>query len=233
MKMASHRLFALALLPFLSLGSGCAGGGPDLRGPEGPALMAAYSGDWVLCSEASENLGEKLRDALRNSPGDLPPGMTGGRRVPVSGGGRRGGGMRGGMGGTQIDPEAMRAAMNALRLLARVPRDLTLTLQSDRFTLTESGSGLTEVTSVTSLALDAEKEDLIQAGVRILGSAKWKKEGVELTREIEPAGSLEDTFILNDDGSLTLRREVSLRGRSVNGTLVFRKGGQARRDSGG
>jgi hypothetical protein len=109
--------------------------------------------------------------------------------------------------------------MDALRSLATVPRDITLTLQPDRFILVEPGS------SVTSVALDAEKEDLIQAGLKVLGSAKWKKEGVELTREFEPAGSLKDTFSLKEDGALALQREVNLRGRSVKGTLIFRRNG--------
>lgn len=125
--------------------------------------------------------------------------------------------MRGGMGGTQIDPEAMRAAMGAIRSLATVPQELTLTLLPDRFTLAESASNF------ISVGLDAEKEDFIQAGVKILGSAKWKKEGVELTREADPAGAIKDTFSLTADGDLVLQREVDLRSRSVKGTLVYRR----------
>ncbi len=64
--------------------SGCAGSGPDLRGPEGPGLMAAYSGDWILLPTESDDLNAKVRDAMRG------PGAGG-----VSMGGRPGSGERG------------------------------------------------------------------------------------------------------------------------------------------
>ncbi|MFC1791350.1 hypothetical protein ACFL0I_02650, partial [Gemmatimonadota bacterium] len=69
-----------------------AGPGPDLNGPQGPSLMAAYSGDWVLVRTESDDLAEKIREA-QNTRGMITPG-TGSAGAGRSGGrGRGGGGM--------------------------------------------------------------------------------------------------------------------------------------------
>ena len=123
----------------------------------------------------------------------------------------------GGRGGTPMDPEAMRAALEALRTVSQVPREFTFTLQPDRVALTEGGS------IVTVIPLGARNEDLIQGGVKVLGSAQWMKDGVMLTREFDPTGVIKDTFSLSDEGNLHLRREVEYLGVSVQGTLAYRR----------
>ena len=81
----------LAALPTIG---GCASGGPDLNGPEGPGLLAAYTGDWILIPAESEDLNAKMRDAERRPAGG--GGMAGGRP-----GGAGGGFSVGGSGGQQ------------------------------------------------------------------------------------------------------------------------------------
>ena len=117
--------------------------------------------------------------------------------------------------------EAMRAAMNALRSLSTVPQELSLTLQPDQVALAEAGS------NVTVVSLDTGKEDLIQVGVRILASAKWKKDGIEINRELDPRGAIKDTFSLSEAGELVLKREVDMIGRTVKGTLVYHRRGSS------
>ena len=135
----------------LALLAGCAGSGPDLKGPEGPSIMAAYSGDWVLDPTESDDLERKMREAMRLSPGGGTPGLMGsggaGRR---GGGGMPGGGIRGGgggmpgtMGGNQMDLEVRRAAMEAIREMAQAPTEFSLALQPETVAITPStGRGL-------------------------------------------------------------------------------------------
>ena len=123
--------------------------------------------------------------------------------------------MQGGMAGSQMDPEAMRAAMDLLRGMARAPTELSLTLRPETVTLAESA------TSITVLNLGAEKEDLFQGGAKLLGTAKWTKDGIELKREMEMGGGIKDSFSLNESGALVLRREIDLMRQSVKGDLVY------------
>lgn len=210
-----------ALLPGIPFLLGCAGAGPDLNGPEGPNLMAAYSGDWVLDPAQSDDLDQELRASMRRSGGDLPGGGMTGRRPGgtggggAGGGGGRGGGMQGGMGGSQMDPEAMRAAMDLLRGMARAPRELNLTLRPGTVTLAENAA------AITVLNLGAEKEDIFQGGAKLLGTARWTKAGIEIKRELEMGGGIKDSFSLNESGSLVLRREVDMMRQSVKGELVY------------
>ena len=114
-----------------------------------------------------------------------------------------------------MDPEAMRAAMDLLRGMARAPTELSLTLRPETVTLAESA------TSITVLNLGAEKEDLFQGGAKLLGTAKWTKDGIELKREMEMGGGIKDSFSLNESGALVLRREIDLMRQSVKGELVY------------
>lgn len=71
-----------AILPSFFLvsifGIGCAGGpGPDLAGPDGPAIMEAFSGTWFLVPEESETFAEKSEGAM-SATGGRRPGNPGG-----------------------------------------------------------------------------------------------------------------------------------------------------------
>jgi hypothetical protein len=204
--------------------SGCAGAGPDLKGPEGPSVMAAYSGEWILVPTASDNLNAKVRDAMRGpgagggAMGGRPGG--GGAGLPGEGGlgGRRGGsGMGGGMSGNGVDPEQMRQSMDAMRRMAQVPAEISLALQPETVALTEDSG------SVLILTLGVEKERTVQGGVILLGSAKWTKDGIEIKRETEMGPGVKDKISLDETGRLIIKRDVDLMGRSVDGTLVYQR----------
>lgn len=212
--------------------SGCASAGPDLQGPDGPRLMSAYSGDWVLDPGQSDDLNRKLQEGMRG-PGSGPGGgmtggrpgggMTGGRpggggMVPGgSGGGRPGGGVRGGMPGGNMDPEEMRRSMEAIRSLSRAPTEVSLVLKPESVTITQ------EAADVLVLTLGAEKERFIQGGATLMGEAKWTKKGIEISRTLDAGPGIQDKFHIDDQGNLILEREIDLMGRSVKGTLLYRK----------
>lgn len=105
--------------------------------------------------------------------------------------------------------------MELLREIARTPAELSLTLRPESVTLTESA------TAITVLNLGAEKKDLFQGGAKLLGTARWTKDGIEIKREIEMGAAIKDRFSLNESGALVLTREVDLMMQSVKGDLVY------------
>jgi hypothetical protein len=121
------------------------------------------------------------------------------------------------MGGMTMDPEAMRASMEALRQMSAVPEEISLFLQVETVTFA------TDAANILVLTLDAAKEEVLQGNATVLGTAKWKKEGLEIKRETEMGGSVKDLISVDDDGKLIVQREVDLMGRNVDGTLVFRR----------
>ncbi len=193
----------------------CASVGPDLNGPEGPSLMAAYSGIWTLVPEESEDLNRKLFNSVEDAAAGRGGGGTSGRRGGMSGGMAGGGGRRGG--GGQMDPEEMRRSMEVIRRMAEVPRRLILDLEPEAVTLTEGGSG------ALVLPLGAGREDILQDGVTLFGSAKWTEKGIEISRELRQGGGVRDKISINEAGDLILVREIDLMGRGVDGTLVYRR----------
>lgn len=225
--MVSSRWVHAALTLVLVHGlSGCAGTGPDLQGPEGPRLMAAYSGDWVLDPTRSEDLNRKLEEGMRGpgsgmTAGRPGGGMTGGRPgggMPP-GGGRPGGGMRGGMPGGNMDPEEMRRSMEAIRSLSRVPAEISLVLKPETVTFTQDAANL------LILTFGSESERFVQGGATLLGQAKWTKTGLEISRTLDAGPGINDKLRIDEQGSLLLEREVDLMGRSIKGTLLYRKKG--------
>jgi hypothetical protein len=221
-------LFSHLLIVFVvSALYACAGAGPDLRGPEGPGLMAAFSGEWVLVLDESEDLNEKMRGAMRDPSAGMPGGgMTGGRtgrggmgggRPGGMGGGRGGGGMRGGGGGMTMDPEEMRAAMDALRQISAVPDEMVLTLQVETVTLA------TDAANILVLTLGANEEEIGYGPATLFGTARWKKDGLEIERETEMGSGVKDVISVDQDGKLIVKREVDLMNRNVKGTLVYQR----------
>jgi hypothetical protein len=211
-----------ALLSLAAL-QGCASAGPDLSGPEGPGIMAAYSGDWVLVPSESEDLNGKLRDSMRETASGMPGGrgggggMSGGRPGGGGGGMPPGGGTRGGMPGGGRDPEEMRQAVEVIRGMAQVPGEFSLTLKPETVSFTQdAGNGFL-------LSLGAESERILQGGATILGKAKWTKDGVEIQRGLELGPGIKDKISLNDEGKLILKREIELMGGAVKGTLVYQR----------
>jgi len=184
--MLSTRSFlaGAALLSFTIL-MGCASAGPDLNGPDGPDFMVAYSGDWVFLPSESEDLNGKMRDSMRGPAGEAGGGgMAGGRPGGGGGGMTGGGGMRGGMpgggrgggiAGAGMDPEEMRRSMEAIRNMAVVPGEVSLTLRPETVTFTQNAA------AVIVLTLGAEKEEILQGGVMFGATAKWAKSGIEIT----------------------------------------------------
>jgi hypothetical protein len=212
---------------------GCAGAGPDLNGLDGPGYMAAFSGDWVLVPSESEDLNGKMRDSMRDPTGRAGGGgMTGGR--PGGGGmtgdggmrgGMSGGGRRGGMPGSGMDPEEMRRSMEAIRGMARAPREVSLTLRPETVTFTQNA------TTVLVLTLGAGREKVLQGETTFFATAKWTKNGIEINREVEMGGGVRDEVSVNEDGNLVLKREIDLLGRNVKGTLVYHRKFKAPQDS--
>ena len=193
---------------------GCASVGPDLNGPDGPTLMAAYSGDWVLVPEESEDLNRKVFNSIE----DAVSGRGGGGRPGGGGGsGRRGGmddggGMRGGM-----DPEEMRRSMEVIRGTAEVPGELFLNLRPEAVTLIEeAGNALVLTFGVTG-------EEIQRGGVTLLTTVKWAEKGIEIRRELRQGGAVWDQISLNENGNLVLEREIDLLGQRVTGTLVYQR----------
>jgi len=193
---------------------GCASAGPDLNGPDGPTLIAAYSGDWVLVPEESEDLNRKVFNSIE----DAVSGRGGGGRPGGGGGsGRRGGtddrgGMRGGM-----DPEEMRRSMEVIGGMAEVPGELFLILRPEAVTLIEgAGNALVLTFGVTG-------EEIQRGGVTLLTTAKWAEKGIEIRRELRQGGAVIDQISLNENGDIVLEREIDLLGQRVAGTLVYQR----------
>ena len=222
-----RRPILLAVGVLLSVSAlGCASAGPDLRGPEGPNLMAAYSGDWILDPELSEDLDGKMRESMRvfgePGAGGMTGGRSGGGRGGMTGGGGRGGmrpggGLRGGMPGEGMDREEMRRSMEAIRGLARVPAELSITLQPEMVTLAQG------VGNITSLTLGAREEKLRVGEATLEATARWTQEGIEINREMEMGGGIRDRIGLDESGNLIVKREVDLMSQSEKGTLVYRR----------
>ncbi len=226
--MLSTRSLSVGTVLFpLTILLGCASAGPDLNGPDGPDFMAAYSGDWVLLPSESEDLNGKMRDSMRGSAGASGGGrMTGGRSGGGGGGMTGGGGMRGGrpggsrgggMAGGDMDPEEMRRSMEAIRNMASVPGEVSLTLRPETVTFTQNDA------AALVLTLGAGKEEIRQGGVMFEASAKWTKSGLKIDREMEIGGGVEDKVSVNEEGNLVFNREINLMGRTVKGILVYQR----------
>ena len=111
----------------------------------------------------------------------------------------------------------MRRSMEAIRGLAQAPAELTLVLRPENVTLTEDAKNL------LILTLGADKERIVQGGAALLSAAKWTKDGVAIERESEVGGGIKDKISLNEAGDLVLEREIDLMGRSVKGTMIYRR----------
>ncbi len=214
-----------AVAVLLTVCTGCASAGPDLNGPEGPAIMSSYSGDWVLDRAASEDLDQKMRESMRGGSGGpgfggMGGGRPGGGRGGMPGAGGMGGGRPGGGGGMMggdMDPEEMMRAMEAIRSMAQPPEDVSLVLRPGSVTLTEASA------TVLMLTFGAERETVVQGQARLLASAKWLKKGIEIKREMERGGGVKDQFSLDEEGNLVLEREIDLMAGSVRGKLLYRR----------
>lgn len=215
----------LSAAGFLSL-MACGSAGPDLRGPQGPGLMSAYSGEWQLLRLESDNLREKMSDA-RGAPGGAQGGMPRGRGgggmtgVRPGGGGMPGGGRGGARGGTLsgLSPEEMRAALAGVRALAAVPDEMTITLDVEAVTLASLNQAL------LSLTLNAEEAQRLHQGeVEFSAWAKWTKKGIEIERETAEGFAVRDELSIDEMGRLVMKREVLLMSRSVEAKLVYGKG---------
>jgi hypothetical protein len=116
-----------------------------------------------------------------------------------------------------MDPEEMRRSMEAIRGMAMVPGEVSLTLRPERVTFTQ------DATTVLVLTLGAEKEKTFQGGATFFATAKWTKSGLDINREMEMGGGVKDKVSVNEDGNLVLKREIDLMGRNVKGTLVYQR----------
>ena len=116
-----------------------------------------------------------------------------------------------------MDPELRRVAMESLRELAQAPGEFSLTLRPETVALTpQDGTPLL-------LTIGADEDKVILAGASVMGTARWTKNGIEIKREIELGGGVEDQIRLDEEGNLILRREVHLLGGGVEGTLLYRR----------
>lgn len=116
-----------------------------------------------------------------------------------------------------MDPEEMRRAMEAMRELAQAPGEISLVLRPETVGLTENAA------DALSLTFGADKEEILQAGATLWGSARWTKEGIEIKREMEMRGGVKDLLDLDEEGNLVLEREIDLMGRTVKGTLLYQR----------
>ena len=122
------------------------------------------------------------------------------------------------MGGT-VDPEEMRRAMQETRRIARTSRRVRLVLNPTGATLAQDS-----VPPLT-LALEAEPTSVFDGQGEIRASAKWTSSGLEIQREIPNGGEISDTYTLDEEGQLVLRREVRMmRGQNeIRVRTVYRK----------
>jgi len=126
----------------------------------------------------------------------------------------------GGMGGTQMDPELMRATMDALRTIAEVPAEISLLLREETVTFA------TDAAYVLVLELGADEVEVLQGNATLFGSARWKKEGLEIEREAEMGAGVKDKISVDEAGRLIIEREIDLMARGVDGTLVYARKNQ-------
>ena len=83
--------------------------------------MAAFSGDWELVPEESQDLESRMREGMSGGmAGGMRPG-GGGRRGGAAGGARGG---AGGMRGQRMDPEEMARAREQMRMMATPARQI-------------------------------------------------------------------------------------------------------------
>jgi hypothetical protein len=129
-----------------------------------------------------------------------------------------GGGRPGGMTGSQMDPEAMRAAMDVLRQLSQVPEEFSLNLREDAVLLIHDGM------NAFGLTLGADEAEFYQGGATILGTARWRKDGLEIKRELDMGGGVKDKIRVDETGTMIVEREIDLPRGSVKGTLVYKRG---------
>ena len=73
------------------------------------------------------------------------------------------------------------------------------------------------------MTLGADKEKAFLSGATVMETAKWTKSGIEIKREIELGGGVEDQLTLDDQGNLVLKREIQFRGGAAKGILVYRR----------
>ncbi len=205
----------------LALAACASGPGPDLHGPGGASLMAAYSGNWVLLRTESDDLAAKMRGPAGGRGGLQPGGgMLGGRRGGGVTGGRPGvGGMGGGFPGGG-DPEEMRQAMQSMQVLSQAPEEMQLLLHADSVTIAEEEPR----TIMVSLGLGAEEEEIHQAQATFFARAQWTDKGLEINRKVDGGGGVKDKMSLDSNGRLIVKREIQnpIFGK-VEGTLIYRK----------
>ncbi len=200
------RLAGFVLL--LTTLTGCATRpGPDLMGPQGPDIMAAYSGDWVLLSSESDNMAEKMLEAMAAPRGGAPGGRPAGRTA----GGRSSRGTAAGM-----DSQQMQQALATVRVLAEVPMAMKLILAPQEATLVPARA------QAMTLALGAREQRIQQGRATFLATARWTEKGLVIQRAGETAGRVKDEIAVDDQGRLVMIREISLPGRgTVRGTLRY------------
>jgi hypothetical protein len=208
------------LLASIALTYGCGGGaGVDLSGPEGPGVMAAYSGDWELVPDESQSLEERMREGMS---GGMPRGgmrpSGGGRRGGAGGGARDG---AGGMGGQRMDPEEMQRMREQMWSLAAPARELGLSLTETSTTLLADGS------PPLVLTLGADPSVAMSGAGEIRATARWTSRGLEVSRAIPNGPEIEDRYTIDDEGLLIVRREIEMmQGRTgFDLRLVYRKAG--------
>ena len=106
--------------------------------------------------------------------------------------------------------------MQATQELARTPTEIDLTLSPDHAVLIVGDS------SKTALPLSREEKKSIRGGVDVFSQARWTEEGLEIERKVDGGGGVKDTFYVDEDGRLLLKREIEfLRGGKVEGVLVY------------
>lgn len=216
--MPSPRFFLALVFAFLWVTTaGCASAGPDLRGPDGPSIMAAFSGSWTLDRASSDDLSLEFRRLMdEGRPGGMAGGgMPGGGRggMPGGGGRRPGGGMPRG----EMDSGEMMRSMEALRSFARPPDHISLELQPETVNL--SGDDMDPLL----VPFGSEAEQVTQNGVTLNATADWTKDGIEVYRQMQRGQGVRDRYQLGQDGRLLLKREIMLMGRSAKATLVYLK----------
>ena len=116
-----------------------------------------------------------------------------------------------------MDPEAGRSSLEAIRELSQVPSEFSLVLRPETVGLTPSTG------AAILMTLGADKEKVFLSGATVVETAKWTKNGIEIKREIELGGGVEDHFTLDDQGNLVLKREIQFRGGAAKGILVYRR----------
>jgi len=165
---------------------------PDLSSPEGGAVREAYSGTWILIPDESETFQEKMEEQMNSRESRRPGGggMRGG-----AGGGRRGGGG---------DPEEMRRVMEETRRIAATSERIGLSLNEASTAL------ILDDSPRLTLPLQGETTSYLDGQGEIRANAKWTSNGLEVRREIPNGGDVTDTYSLDDEGRLRLRREVRM-----------------------